>query len=291
MKRFFLLASVMFFGIFLYAQTETKNFNVSDFTGIDAGGVFNIELVKANKGSVSIETHPEIMKVIEVKVNGGVLHLDMDTDDLSRTLKRNMPKVYVKIGMNELRYLELSGASRLTCLSSFSTDDFKADMSGASNVTDLKIDCRTFYLEVSGASKMNVSGKVSGMAKYDLSGASNLDIKQDAGSLKLEASGASKIRFDGTVSERVDISFSGASNMEMKGGGTQTMTLDVSGASKFTSLEFPAKDMRVELTGVSKADINASGTLHTNVSGGSKLNYKGNATITHANQPSIRKID
>ena len=291
MKRFFSLAIVMFLGVFLYAQTETKNFNVSDFTGIDAGGVFNIELVKANKGSVSIEAHPDIMKYIEVSVSKGVLDLDLDTDDMPRALKRDMPKIYVKIGMNELKYLELSGASKLTCLSSFSTDNFKADMSGASKVVDLKIDCRTFFLEASGASKMNVSGKVSSAAKYDVSGATNLDIKQDVGSFKLEASGASKIKFNGSASERVDISFSGASNMVMTGGGTQTMIVSISGASKFNSLEFPAADLNIKLSGVSKADVNATGTLRTSVSGGSKLNYKGNATVTHSTPPSIRKID
>jgi len=291
MKKFLLFVAVIFMGISLFAQTERKNFPVSDFTGIDAGGVFNIELVKADKASVVIETDAKIMEVIKVSVSRGVLHLSMNTEDLPRLLKRNMPDISVKIGIKELNYLELSGASKLTCLSSFSTNDFKADMSGASRVNDLRIDCKSFLLEASGASRMTLSGSVSGTAKYDLSGAVNLDIRQDAENLTFDGSGACKVKYNGAVANMVDISFSGASSMTMAGKGAKTMNVGISGASKFDSLEFPVRDMKVGLSGVSKADVNASNTLSTNVSGGSKLNYKGDAKTTHSAPPSIKKID
>ena len=291
MKRLFLLSIAMLAGLMLSAQIETKNFNVSGFTGIDAGGVFNIELTKSDRPSVVIETDAEIMRHIKVSVSRDILNLELDTDDLPRTLRRNMPKVLVKIGMSELKYLDLSGASKLTCLSSFSTSDFKADMSGASRVNDLKIDCRSFTLDVSGAANMTIGGNVSGTAKYELSGAANLDIKQDAGDLIMEGSGASKIKYNGSVNNSVDISFSGASSITMTGKGANRMNVDISGASKLNALDFPVKDMKVELTGVSKADVNVSNTLNTDVSNSSKLNYKGDAKVTHSTPPSIRKIN
>jgi len=291
MKRLFLLSITMLAGLMLSAQVETKNFNVSGFTGIDAGGVFNIELTKSDRPSVVIETEAEIMRHIKVTVSRDILNLELDTDDLPRGLRRDMPKVLVKIGMSELKYLDLSGASKLTCLSSFSTDNFRADMSGASKVVDLKIDSRTFSLDVSGAANMSISGTVSGMAKYDLSGAANLDIKQDAGDLSMEGSGASKIKYNGGVNNRVNISFSGASSITMSGKGANRMDVDFSGASKLNALDFPVKDMKIELTGVSKADVNVSNTLNTDISNMSKLNYKGDPKVTHSTPPSIRKIN
>ena len=291
MRKLFLLSIVMLAGLVLSAQIETKNFNVSGFTGIDAGGVFNIELTKSDRPNVVIETDAEIMKYIEVSVSRDILNLNLNSNNLSKALRRDMPKILVKIGMSELKYLDLSGASKLTCLSSFSTSDFKAEVSGASKVNDLKIDCRTFSLNVSGAVNMTLGGSVSGVAKYELSGASNLDIRQDAGDLTMRGSGASKIKYNGSVNNSVDVTFSGASSVTMTGKGASRMSVGISGASKLDALNFPVRDMKVELTGVSKADVNVSGTLNTDISNSSKLNYKGDAKLTHSTPPSIKKID
>ena len=291
MRRFFLLAIVALAGLILSAQTESKNFNVSSFTGIDAGGVFNIELTRSNNPSVIIDTDAEVMEYIKVDVSRDVLRLKLDTDKMPRSMRRDIAKIYVKIGMQEFKYLDLSGASKLTCLSSFSTDSFKAEISGASNVNDLRIDCRTFSIDVSGATKMTIGGKVSEIAKYDLSGASNLDIRQDAGNLEIDGSGASKIKYTGNVDNKVNVDISGASSVVMTGKGAKTMNIGLSGASKFNSLDFPVADVKVGLSGVSKADVHALQTLSTNVSGGSKLNYKGDAKVVHSTLPSINKID
>ncbi|MFA6770073.1 MAG: DUF2807 domain-containing protein, partial [Bacteroidales bacterium] len=216
------------FVLTLGAQTAKKSFNVTGFNGINAGGVFNIELIKSNKEAVAIEAETQMLEYINVEVSkDGVLLLSLDRFTPSK-LQRNMKPILVTVHIKELASLNLSGASRLITDSQFSIKDFSANLSGASKISGLNIDAVNSKIVLSGASVFSITGNVTN-AYYDITGAAKVDINQSCKNLKMEGSGAAKINFDGDAKQTI-ISFSGAVHSVFKGSGSDSCNLEMSGA-------------------------------------------------------------
>ncbi|MDO9681007.1 MAG: DUF2807 domain-containing protein [Bacteroidales bacterium] len=281
MKKFFTIAVVMLFAMSLFAQTEKKSFNVSGFEGIDAGGVFEIELVKSDKESLTIETEAEIMPYVKVKVTAGVLRLSIETKDLPSKFRRNMKAVKAYVSVRNLTNINLSGVTKMNVTSAFTTNDFVARISGVSKVEGLNITAKSIKVNLSGASSIDVKAKAE-TAAFEISGASKANINQDFGGLKLGGSGAARIDITGPV-EYAEISYSGAVNAKMSGGSAAKISLEMSGASKFEASDFPVKEMDIKVSGVSKVNVNVTETISVEVSGGSNIRYKGD--------PQIKKVD
>lgn len=134
-------------------------------------------------------------------------------------------------------------------------------------------------LDLSGASKGTISSFTSSERfEIDLSGASSLDLDSlQAGDTYFDISGASSI--SGSI-ETADSYFdlSGASTAELSGSTIDTI-LDLSGASNAKLANFVISDARVNLSGASRATINASGRLDLDLSGGSRLTYLGSPKL------------
>lgn len=281
MKKLLLVIAVMSLGMAAFAQTITKSFPVSSFQGIVAGGVYDIELTKSSIPSVIILADKEIMPYVEVKVVRGVLNLSLDSDRIPHRLRRDIGSIRAQVSIKEeLSWLSLSGATRFSTSAQFSPDTFNAQISGASNAKGLNIVSESVKISVSGASNINIKGKVN-EASYELSGATNAVIDQTVNRLVMECSGATKVEYTGK-SNSVATECSGATYMKMTGE-CVTMNAEVSGASKMDALEFRVSDMNIEVTGVSSAKIFVENSIEVEVSGSSSIAYKGS--------PQIKNID
>lgn len=136
-----------------------------------------------------------------------------------------------------------------------------------------------YRLELSGASKGEVGGFSSeDPIDLDLSGASSLYINNfEAGDAEFDISGASKV--SGSI-KTADCNFvvSGGSTVELDGSAGD-VAIEASGASKVRLPDFAVNNAKVDLSGASKATINASGRLDGNVLSASELSYVGNPTL------------
>lgn len=114
-------------------------------------------------------------------------------------------------------------------------------------------------LELSGGSDGTVSGFSSeGVTKLGLSGGSKLHGDMDTGPARISLSGGSQVNLEGSAGD---------------------LQIDASGGSRLSLSGFEARNVKVELSGGSQADINADGTLEGSLSGGSTLYYEGAVTL------------
>lgn len=115
------------------------------------------------------------------------------------------------------------------------------------------------YLKASGASEVSFSNQmVADHLDIDASGASEISGSLQAASTSITLSGASEINFQG------------ASNLA---------TFDLSGASKFESLNFHTNELNVDLSGASEAFVRVNNNLNLTASGASEFHYSGNCVI------------
>lgn len=291
MKKFLSIIVLTALVLTLDAQITKKNFNVAGFSGINAGGVFSIELIKSNNEKVTVETEAELLNYVNVRISNNVVVLSID-NKIPKKLQRNMKPILVTVYMKEFSWLSLSGASRLITDYQFTVEKFSANLSGASKVFGLDINSEQMKIVLSGASEFSITGSASSVS-YDITGAAKASIKQNCESLKMEGSGAAKISVEGAA-KKIDISFSGAVNATFKGEGSDVCRLEMSGASNFNSLNFPVKEMVIKLSGVSNAKVNVIDSINVSGTGGSKISYKGDPQIKSLDMSSVssfRKIN
>ncbi len=232
----------------------SKKLTFSDLHGIKAGSIFEVELVKGNNGKVTVSAPERTMKHIIVEEKNGVLILRLDNGYRIRPKGSKVGPINVIAEVSSLTLIDLSGASKVHSKEHFHSDLCDIELSGA---TSAKLTCSAETI------------------KIDLSGASILNLNGTSESLKAELSGASKLNLNlSSSSESIKADLSGASTAKIKGK-TDALDLDCSGASNFDGDELQAKVVIIDLSGASKAKVNARQKLTGEVSGASNLKYNG----------------
>lgn len=209
-----------------------KTYDFTDFTGVEVGHAFELEVTPADNYSVTITARQGVLDHVDVTKSGSTLKIDTDTWFLTW---HSNPKV--TITMPSLQRVDLSGAAQGEARGFRSASDFEVELSGAS---DLDLD-----MEV-------------GAFKADISGASSL-----SGNLEATSS---------------DIELSGASNATLTGTGGD-LVINASGASRDNLTGYTGNDASVELSGASSAELTVNGRMDVHLSGASKLEYFGDATL------------
>jgi hypothetical protein len=179
-------------------KVVTENRNISDFTEIELGGAYNVEVKVGSSPSLVIYGEGNIVKYIRTRVEGDRLIID--------TKKNISPRkeIKIKITVPSLNRLESSGACDIYA-ENISGDKFILDMSGAGSVeVNGKVD--RLDVEISGAASLHAKNLRSKNAKVSLSGASSADVYASE-FLDASVSGVGTINYYGTPKDvRSDVS-------------------------------------------------------------------------------------
>ncbi len=220
----------------------TMQYDFTDFTRVDVGSAFEIDIVCADAFSVSVDAEEDQFDDVEVSQKGDTLIVRQEWRLSGRRHGGSRPSA--RIAMPLLAELKVSGASRGRVADFDSSESFHLALSGASRLeAELK----------AGDSRLEGGLKVDGTC-LDLSGASRFAGELTAGKVRFELSGASRLELSGAVGD---------------------LTLEASGASR-AALDTPdAGDADVKLSGASRAIINDGGKLSSHLSGASSLQWAG----------------
>ena len=205
--------------------TEEKDF--SDFTSIEAGAAFNIEIVQSGLYSVSITADDNLLEHIEVSKEGETLRLGVKPGSHIFTT------LMAEITMPELYGIGLSGAANSTVHGFSSSHDFILDLSGASTVTG-DITAGDAQFDLSGASIVALQGSASDLV-IEASGASHVELAGfpvNNADVKLSEASSGTVNLDGTL----DVNLSSASTLNYVGNPTMG-TVNVTGASTLRKIE------------------------------------------------------
>lgn len=260
------------------AAPVTRNFNLKGFTGIDVSGMVSVELTKSPDWKVNVTLPKELEEYLSVRVLEGELTISLNNVPKKGLLKFKNPEVKAEVSMPDLRSLEMSGATSLTCDDTFDLGkgQFEMELTGASKVKKLGVNADELYIEVGGASSVSLTGSFNEV-EGEFSGAANCVLNIDAGKFTAEISGASKIYNSGTFGD-IKAEASGASVFSVKGEASR-MSLMASGAAKLETFECETSKADLIMSGASYCEINAVESLKVNLSGASSLRYKDNPDV------------
>ena len=247
----FLVFIIVLLPIFLLAcninsgPSETKQFSYTDFTNIQIGSPFEVEITPSDSYSISVTAPEKVFQYIKIEKDGNTLEASIDWGAafwLNWGFKR--PKIL--ISMPELNILDVSGASSVTAEGFKSSNDFQLVLSGASTAA-VDIEVNDISMVVSGASHLN--GHLLGHeVKLNVSGASNVDLSGTVNNMNLQVSGASSTPLDDLTVNDARIEVSGASRAVTAA--TGKLDVFLSGAS---TLEYTDSPMlgTIDVTGAS----------------------------------------
>ncbi len=200
-------------------KTETMEF--SDFTTVEVGSAFEMNITQSNLFSVKITAGENIFDRIQVTQTGATLKIDV-------ALGLGISSGKAEITMPELDTLILSGATRGTVEGFNSSNPFVLALSGASSLKMTDTNVGDAEIEVSGASTLNAVGTAGNLVAL-IEGASNVDLTDfpvNDADVNLSGASSATINLDG----KLDAELSGASNLKYIGDPTMG-AINITGAS------------------------------------------------------------
>lgn len=221
--------SLLFAGLLTttaFAQ-HVESRTVSNFNGVDAGGVFEVELAQGAACSVQLDVYDAaLLPKIKTEVRKGVLYIE------SKDLENVKGKLKVIITAPAYGKISLSGAAH-----GHSTTDIKSDA--------ICIDC-------SGAAHLDLS-LAAGSANIDASGASSLNLKGTAQKVYMDVSGSADVKAANFVTGNLDVEASGAAHLDVNA--TQHLDASASGASQVSYKGEPA-ERQIDISGAASVSKN-----------------------------------
>jgi hypothetical protein len=186
---------------------RTQTYDYTDFTRVDIGHAFNVEITRSDSYSINITAPENVFNVIQVSKVGEALKIDLKSPIPIRAAK-------AKITMPDLRDLNFSGATKGTITGFSSSNDFSLDLSGASSLEG-DIQAGNTMVRLSGASKAKLEGSAKDI-NINASGASGIDLSRfPINNAQVILSGASNATVN--LNGRLDAGLSGASKLSYIG--------------------------------------------------------------------------
>ena len=218
-----IFAGAYFSGIWPSGNTVTRDVDFSDFTIVDIGRAFEVEITQSNSYSIKIIADENIMDRVQVSKTGETLTISITGTIIPPSTWK------AEITMPELHELRFSGATHGLATGFSSAHNLTLTLSGASSL-DPDISAEYVEINLEGASRLQGEVTVSGDAKFIISGASTVELTGSAEDLEVgECSGASSLDLSNFPVNNANVNLSGASSATIKIDGR--LDLDISGAS------------------------------------------------------------
>lgn len=200
----------------------TEDRTTGNFTGIEAGGAFEVELQNGNPTLVRVEADDNLIKLIETKIEGNTLKIAA-----KQGMSLNNATYKVFITAPEIEYINMSGAATATIKGILkNSTKIKLESSGAASIYG-EIEAPEVETEASGAAAISISGRTKNYTAVSSGSATTKANSLLSETTSASSSGAANLQVYSSVNLKAEAS--GASNIHYKGGGTTV--IKVSGAA------------------------------------------------------------
>lgn len=236
MRSFILVVVLILLSVFTKAQNVVYDENaevrrVESFDGVEVSGAVSLYLSQGNTTAVAVSAGEEkYNNKIKTEVKNGILHISVEGGVWNGFNWTNR-KLRAYVTVANISSVGVSGASYVSISGTLKSDNFRLDISGASEVKGI-INVIRMNLDISGASVAKLAGTVN-EGTIDASGASKVnsyDLVLDK--CKVSSSGAAGVRV--TINGELNADATGGSTIYYKGAGV-ARALNTSGGASIKS--------------------------------------------------------
>ena len=204
------------------AQTTKKVLELPEFKGIYVNSNYTVYLKQTNKQEVTVEALTEIFAVSEIKVENGILMVNVDRkpDSPNKSLWQKIddikvnPTMKLYVSVKNLNDLQVNGNGKIISENSIASDFINLGVSGGGSM-DVDLKGNTIKAELSGSGLMTVKGYATSMDAV-VSGSGTLDgfsCSLETAKAKVSGSGLCQLN----VSNNIDAMVVGNGAVKHKG--------------------------------------------------------------------------
>jgi len=215
-------------GVFCYGangNTTTETRTASNFDEVELAMAGDVYITKADNYSVQIEASDNLHEIIETKVSGSELEIDLQNN---KCLKGNS-NVKIYITMPELTGLTVSGSGGIYVSSFFDSNSMDIDISGSGEIEMDSLKVNSFDANISGSGEMLIHGV------------------DTCNNQKLNISGSGKFRGYDMITAHSDINISGSGDCEVNV--VESIKAKISGSGNVTYKGTPTVDSNISGSG------------------------------------------
>jgi len=217
-----------------FAQTTNKILELAEFQSIYVNSNYTVYLKQSNKQEVKVEALTEIYSLTEIKVENGILLINVERkpDSPNKSIWSKIddiklnPTMKVYVSVKNVNELQVNGGGKIISENSIASDNLTLGVSG-SGTLDLDIKGKTIKTESSGSGSIILKGYASNNDIL-MSGSGNLNafnLELETAKIKVSGSGLAEL----SVSSSLDASVLGTGSVKHKGN-TKTVTKKQFGA-------------------------------------------------------------
>ena len=228
----------------------TTERQVSGFSKIVISCSADVILKQGNSVQVKVRTDENLQDMIETKVKGGELEIDIDGSI------RNYEALEVFITVDNLSEITINGSGDIESENKIKGMDFEIGVNGSGDV-DVDLDVKNLKTRINGSGDVEVSG-VQGVFDLQINGSGDFDAEDlRLTSCIIKVMGSGDVSLNGSA-ERVEVE-------QMASGDINLYSLQ-------------AQDVDVSASGSGDIVVSVSGQLKARLRGSGDLTYKGEPT-------------
>lgn len=229
MRKINFLFVLVLFTLFLlslcslaFAQTTKKTLELAEFQSIYVNSNYTVYLKQSNKQEVTVEALSEIYSLTEIKVENGVLLINVERkpDNPNKSIWAKIddikvnPTMKVYVSVKNVNELQVNGGGKIISENSIASDNLTLGVSGAGTL-DLDIKGKTIKTELSGSGNVILKGYAA-YNEITISGSGNLNafnLELESAKIKVSGSGNAELN----VSNSLDGATLGSGTIKHKG--------------------------------------------------------------------------
>jgi hypothetical protein len=216
-----------------FSQNVKKVLELPDFKSIYVNSNYTVMLKQTNKQEVTVEALTEIYEATEIKVDNGVLMINVERkpDSPNKSIWAKIddikmsPTMKIYVSMKNVTDLQVNGGGKIISENSIASDYITLGVSGPGTM-DVDLKGNTVKAEVSGSGSLTLRGYATSLDAV-LSGNGFLkgfDCPLETGKVKVSGAGSAELN----VSTSLEAYVHGSGSVKHKGN-TKTLTKKVYG--------------------------------------------------------------
>jgi hypothetical protein len=210
----------------------TESFDVQDFDQIRLGtsGVLYIE--QGDEFSLSIEADDNILPLLDVEVEQGVLTLRTEPD----ITPLQFETITYRVTLPELSAIDLSGSADIR-VEDFSADSLSVNINGSGDVTFVNLNVASLSVRISGSGDMILPNVSADTILAEINNSGLMDVAGGTEALTVKVSGSGDLLADTLKASTVEVAVNGSGDATVWA--VDTLDVSISGSGNVQYLGAP----------------------------------------------------
>lgn len=186
----------------------------ANYDAIEAGGSFEVILVKGKEGKITIEGEENIIPYLETEVSGNTLKMKYEKGVNIRTTKT----LKITVPFQNIEKAAMSGSGKMSSTLVIKAPYFKTSLAGSGNI-DFTIDANEIATSIAGSGNINLKGNCNQLS-CAIAGSGDVkayDLKTNEINIKITGSGSVKTHVTSAIKAKIV----GSGNVYYKGNPTK----------------------------------------------------------------------